>query len=284
MQFCRALTLDEALNELSDWGADARVLAGGTDIMPQILRREIAVGSLVHIETISELKEISMGGRTSLGPLVTHRTLGYDKAIMSAHPALAGAARTVGGWQTQAVGTIGGNLCNASPAADTAAPLLVADAWVTLSSQRGARRVAMTDFFVDRRRTVLDPDEMLTSIDLEPLPLNAGEVYLKLGRRGAMEVALVGIAARIGFTGDGTVCSARIAVSSVAPTPRRVPHAEAALIGSRLGANALDSAGEALRAASSPIDDARASAAYRRRTLRGLLERAALQCRDAAQR
>lgn len=282
MEFCRVQTLDEALNHLAEWGADARVLAGGTDVMPQFLRGEIAADVLVHIEAIEELSEVSLSGRTTLGPLVTHRTLGTDAALGRAHPALTAAARTVGGWQTQTVGTIGGNICNASPAADTAPPLLVADACVTLSSRRGERRVTMMDFFVDRRKTVLDPDELLTAIDLEPLPLGAGEVYLKLGRRGAMEVAIVGIAVRLGFAGDGTVDSARIALSSVAPTPRRVPDAEAALIGSRLDSDTLDNAGDALRAASSPIDDARASASYRRRTLRGLLERAAIGCRDAA--
>jgi len=284
MQFRRVQTLDEALSHLAEWGADARVLAGGTDVMPQLLHGEIGADVLVHIEAIEELSGVSLSGRTTLGPLVTHRTLGTDAAFGSAHPALAAAARTVGGWQTQAMGTIGGNICNASPAADTAPPLLVADTCVTLVSHRGERRVAMTDFFLDRRKTVLDPDELLTSIDLEPLPLGAGEVYLKLGRRGAMDVALVGIAVRLGFTSDGIVDSARIALSSVAPTSRRVPDAETALIGSRLDADALDAAGEALRAASSPIDDARASASYRRRTLRGLLERATIRCRDAVTR
>lgn len=284
MQFRRVRTLEEALHVLTELGDDALTLAGGTDVMIQYLHGEIAPEALVHIEGIGELATVSLNGRTTLGPLVTHRALVTDEALGTAHPALAASARTVGGWQTQAVGTIGGNICNASPAADTVPPLLVADAHVTLVSRRGERRVPLTDFFLDRRKTVLGPDELLTAIDLDPLRTGAGEVYLKLGRRGAMEVALVGIAVRLGFAGDGTVGSARIALSSVAPTPRRVPDAEAALIGSRLDADALDAAGEALRAAAHPIDDARASASYRRRTLRGLFERAAIQCREAATR
>lgn len=281
MQFRRAQTLDEALHHLAEWGGDARILAGGTDVMPQYLHGEITTEVLVHIEGIEKLATVSQHGRTTLGPLVTHRELATDSALATTHPALASAARTVGGWQTQAVGTIGGNICNASPAADTAAPLLVADTHVTLSSHRGERRVAMTDFFLDRRKTVLEPDELLTAIDLEPLPAGVGEIYLKLARRGAMEVALVGIAVRLGFAADGTVDAARIAISSVAPTPRRVPDAETALLGSQLDTEALDAAGDALRAAASPVDDARASASYRRRTLQGLLERAAHRCRAA---
>ena len=284
MRFRRARTLDEALDLLAELGDDAQILAGGTDVMIQYLDGQIAPGTLVHIEGVEELATASVNHRTTLGPLTTHRTLATDEAFATAHPALAASAGMVGGWQTQAVGTIGGNICNASPAADTAPPLLVADTQVTLTSRRGERRVPLRHFFLDRRRTALEPDELLTAIDLDPLPAGAGEVYLKIGRRGAMEVALVGIAVRLGFAGDGTVESAGIAVCSIAPTPRRVPDAEAALIGSRLESEALDAAGEALRAAASPIDDARASAAYRIRTLRGLLERAALQCREAATR
>ena len=282
MRFSRARTVEEALDFLAELGDEARILAGGTDVMIQYLDGQISPGALVHIEGIEELASASVNHRTTLGTLTTHRTLATDPALLSAQPALAEAAGMVGGWQTQAVGTIGGNICNASPAADAAPPLLVADARVTMASHRGERGVPLTDFFLDRRKTALEPDELLTVIELDPLPAGAGEVYLKLGRRGAMEVALVGIAVRLGFATDGTVDSAAIAVCSIAPTPRRVPDAEAALIGSQLESDALDAAGEALRAAATPIDDARASASYRTRTLRGLLERAAIQCREAA--
>ncbi len=282
MEFRRAHTVDEALHFLAELGPGARVLAGGTDVMVQYLHGDVVPEALVHIEQLPGLGHLESDGRTRVGPLVTHRTLGRDPGVASAHPALAAAARTVGGWQTQSVGTIGGNLCNASPAADTAPALLVADGAVTLSSRHAQRRVALRDFFVGRRRTVLAPDELLVGIDLEPLPAGAGEIYLKLGRRGAMEVALVGLALRLSFDGDGAVTDARVATCSVAPTPQRVPAAEAALIGTRLDGAALDAAGEELRSAASPIDDARASASYRVRTLRGLLGRAAAHCREQA--
>ncbi len=279
MEFHRARSVEEALSLLVEFGDEARLLAGGTDVMVQYLRGEMAPAALIHIEGIADLDTISSNGRTVVGALATHRTLGAHQLVRRSHPALAAAARTVGGWQTQSVGTVGGNICNASPAADTAPPLLVSDAHVTLASQAGRRRIALTEFFVGRRRTAAAPDEIVIEIDVEPLGESQGEVYLKVGRRGAMEVAQVGLALRLGFDGEA-VGSARVAVCSVAPTPRRVPAAEEVLIGSTLEAAALDAAAAALRAAASPIDDARASAAYRTRILRGLLGRAADACRE----
>ena len=284
MQFCRATTLEAALEARAEWGDDGRILAGGTDVMVQYLHGEIAPKALIHIEGIDSLSFVTTDGRTTLGALTTHRTLGTTPTLVVRHPALAGAAATVGGWQTQVKGTVGGNLCNASPAADTLPPLLVADAHVTLSSASGERRLPVGEFILDRRTTALALNELLTAIDLEPLPDGSAEVYVKLGRRGAMEVALVGLAVRLGFSDDGVVDAARIAVCSVGPTPRRIPDAEAALVGSKLDAGGLDAAGAALTAAATPIDDARATASYRRRTLRGLLERAARHCQEESRR
>ncbi len=281
MEFHRVGGLEETLDLLSELGPDAALLAGGTDLMVQYLRGETQPGALIHIEPLAELRATSVNGRTTLGCLVTHRALGDDEVITERHPALAEAARTVGGWQTQAVGTIGGNICNASPAADTAPPLLVADAHVTLRSASGERRLSLAEFWLGRRSTARRPDEVLASIDLEPLGPGEGETYVKLGRRGAMEVAIVGMAMRLGLEGD-RVRSARIGLCSVAPTPRRVEAAEEALIGSDLGAGALDAATEAIRAAIDPIDDARASAAYRSKVVAGLLRRAVDRCRERA--
>lgn len=283
MQFCRATTLEEALAARAEWGSDGQVLAGGTDVMVQYLYGELAPRAFIHVEGITELTGISTNGRTSLGALTSHRTLATTPTLAERHPALASAAATVGGWQTQVKGTVGGNICNASPAADTVPPLLVADAHVTLRSPAAERRMSLSDFIVDRRTTALGPDELLTAVDLEPLPSGSAEVYLKLGRRGAMEVALVGLAVRLGFAASGAVSDARIAVCSVGPRPRRIPEAEAALLGSTLEASALAEAGAALVAAATPIDDARATATYRRRTLSGLLERATRRCQEESQ-
>ena len=278
MRFCRAHSLDEALEWLSEWGEDGRLLAGGTDLMLQYRRGEVTPGALIHIEGIKAVSSITADARTGIGALATHSTLAADAGIASHHPALAMAARLVGGWQTQATGTVGGNICNASPAADLAPPLLIADAHVTLASKRGERRLPLEEFFLDRHTTARRPDELLTEIDLEPLPPRGGESYVKLGRRGAMDVAIVGLAVRLRLGRDDTIEAARVAVCSLAATPRRVPDAEAALLGARLEAGALADAGGALMASVTPIDDARGTASYRRRVLPGLLEQALMQC------
>jgi carbon-monoxide dehydrogenase medium subunit len=269
---------------LSEWGEEGRLLAGGTDVMAQYNAGEIAPGALIHIGGIAPLSFISVNGRTTIGALSTHCNLAADAAFSARHPAVANAARLVGGWQTQAIGTVGGNLCNASPAADLAPPLLVADAHLTLASISGERRLPLDEFIIGRRATARRPDELLTLIDLDPLPPDGAEQYIKLGRRGAMDVAIVGVAVRLGLCGDGTIETARVAVCSVAATPRRVAEAEAALTGAPLAAGALAAAGQALVAAVDPIDDARGTASYRRRVLPGLLERAVLRCGEEIRR
>ncbi len=279
MEFRSAETVAEAVETLTDFGAEAQVLAGGTDVMIQQMRREITPSLLLHIGRIPDLDEVTVNGATRLGALVTHHRLATDPLIGERYPALAEAAGTVGGWQTQEVGTIGGNVCNASPAADTAPPLLVAGALFHLEGPSGHRAVSGEEFFIDRRVTARRPEELLVGIELPDVPPQTGETYVKLGRRSAMEVAIVGLAARLTIDPEGTVERARIAVCSVAPRPFRATVAEEILQGSHLEDDAVAEAGAALLAASSPIDDARATASYRRRVLPGILARAVAACR-----
>ena len=137
MDFRSAESIDEALDWLAELGNEAQVLAGGTDVMIQHRLKEIAPSVFVSIGRLDALREITVNGGISIGPLVSHRTLATDPRIVASLPALAEAAGTVGSWQTQEVGTVGGNLCNASPAADTIPPLFVAGAVVELSSRDG---------------------------------------------------------------------------------------------------------------------------------------------------
>lgn len=280
MEFRAARSVDEALTCLAEVGDEAQVVAGGTDVMIQHMRREIDPSVLLHIGRLNELDGIATNGALSFGTLTTHRNLATNPLVAAALPALAEAASTVGGWQTQEVGTLGGNLCNASPAADTVPPLLVADAHVELRSAAGTRRLSLDEFLLGRRKTARLAHELLTTITAIPLGDRSGETYLKLGRRSAMEVAVVGLAVRLTFDETGTVASARVAACSVAPRPYRATEAERVLAGSRLEAEVLAEAGRALVDSAVPIDDARASSAYRLRVLPGLLARAVGVCRD----
>lgn len=307
MEFRQARSTKQALDWLAECESSAQVIAGGTDVMMQHARGDVTAETFVHIEGVPELSGAdllaSAGGPTAdlkagenrsaaaeraaadraaasrFGALVTHRWLATDPRVRWLHPALGEAAGTVGGWQTQSVGTLGGNICNASPAADTVPPLLVADAVVELQSAHGMRRIPLTDFFLGRRATARSPDELVTAIEAQPVGRNAAEVYLKAGRRGAMVVAVVGLAVRLTFDTTGRrVTEARVALCSVAPTPVRARATERALVDGGGRADSVKLAGQELLAEIAPIDDARGSAAYRRMILPGLLERAVATC------
>jgi carbon-monoxide dehydrogenase medium subunit len=278
MEFHDAHDLDEALAVLAERGPETTVLAGGTDVVVQLLRREIRPASLLHIRRLGELRGISSDGGTVLGALTTHWELMASAAIRFEHRALAEAATTVGGRQTQNVGTVGGNVVNASPAADLMPALLVAGAEVELVASSGRRTLPLGEFVLGRRQTALAPDELLASIRLERPGPRTGEVYVKVGRRSAMEVALVGLAVRLSLAEDGTIADARVALCSVAPAAFRAGEAEAALVGARAGDDAVAEAGRLLEEAARPIDDVRARASYRRRVLAPLLGEAIETC------
>lgn len=279
-------TVEEALAVLASGDGGCQVLAGGTDVMVQLARGEIAPSLLLHVERVAELRAAEVNGSARIGALVTHRQL-VRGALGPAYRAVAEAAATCGGLQTQAVGTIGGNVCNASPAADTLPALLVHDARVTLRSAGGDRTLGLEEFVLGRRATARRPEELLTAITLAGSGSRTGDVYLKVGRRSAMEVAIVGLAMRLRLAEDGTVADARVALASVGPRPLRSAGAEAALAGAAVPGDAiapaaLDAAAEALLGDVTPMDDLRASAGYRLRVLPGLLRRAAGICAQRA--
>jgi aerobic carbon-monoxide dehydrogenase medium subunit len=282
MEFVDTRTLDEALATLGERGEDATVLAGGTDVVVQMLQGVIRPRTLVHIRRLAELRGISSAERTVIGALTTHWELRQNEAVMSDHPSLAEAAATVGGRQTQNVGTIAGNVVNASPAADLLPALLVANAQVQTVNSAAERSLPLEDFLLDRKQTALLPTELVTSISLERPGPRTGETYLKVGRRGAMEVALAGLAVRVGLDQHREVVDARIAVCSVGPKAFRVHEAESALVGSPAGKPAIEEAARVLQSTAHPIDDVRGTAGYRLRVLAGLLERAVARSLERA--
>jgi carbon-monoxide dehydrogenase medium subunit len=274
-------SLDDALEVLSRYGDGCQVLAGGTDVMIQLARGEIAPAVLLHVEKLAELRTVDANGATRIGALATHRDLARGR-LGDGFRAVAEAAGTVGGLQTQMVGTIGGNVCNASPAADTLPALLVHDARLTLRSSATSRTVPLDEFILGRRSTGRGPDELLTAITMATPGERTGDVYLKVGRRSAMEVAIVGLAMRLSFDPDGTVNGARIALASVGPRALRSGGAETALLGGRLEPESIEAAAEAVLGEVNPLDDLRGSADYRRRVIPGLLRRATEMCAQRA--
>ena len=275
MQFLVPKTVDEALGMLSERGDDLRVLAGGTDVMIQRMTGQLSRSeSLLYIGGITDLAGVSRSdGTIRIGALTTHRDLVHDPVVAAHLPSFAEAAATVGGWQTQAVGTIGGNLCNASPAADLAPPVLAAGATMVVSGADGPTRIPADHFFVDRRLTSLPEGQILLEIEVPAPPVDTWESYLKVGRRGAMEVALVGLAARFSVAGS-RVETARLAACSVAPVPLRLHGGEAALVGSTLDEEAVSVAACRAMEEVDPIDDQRATASYRRMMVGRLIRKA----------
>lgn len=272
-RFLSPANLGEALEMLRELGDSATVLAGGTDVMVQLKAGQVHPETLLYIGGLRDLEGTGQSGSmVVVGALATHHSIATDSRLASRLPALAEACSTIGGWQTQEVGTVGGNVCNASPAADTIPPLLVADASVTLASASGERSMPVADFVLGRRSIAARPDELVTRFELTPCAEGTGEVYLKVAPRSAMEVAVVGLAVRLQIA-EGTVTDARIAATAVAPKPFRSVAAEQALIGSRLEQDAVREAGRLLSEEAQPIDDARGTAAYRKMVLERLVAR-----------
>lgn len=279
MQFCRVRSVAEAVDELSRWGTEGRILAGGTDVMPAHLRGELSPAALIDISGIDGLQGISeVGGVTSIGALVTLRRLAMASLVQLRHPALAQAAASVGAWQTQTVATLGGNICSAAATADTLPALLVADAHLMLVSKSGRRRVSLEEFLEGPGATALRPTELLRAIEVEPLGERSSEGYLKVGRRSAMDLAMVGLALRLSVTPSGVISGARIAMCGGNRAAHRVPVAESVLLGSQLSGDTdvFGAAGEELARAVGPAVSPEAH--YRRRVLRGLFGRLARRC------
>ena len=246
--------------------AGARVVAGGTDLvvgsrqgkwrMPEHLV------SILLVEALRGIRPAADGGLW-LGALVSHGDLAADAGVRGRYTALADAAAIVGSHATRNVGTVGGNLINASPAAETSGPVLCFGGTVTLESKSGRRTVALDDFFTGPGRTVARPDELVVSVELPAQPAGTGSCYARLEYRRQMEIAVVGATAVVTLSG-GRVTAAKVAITALAPTVQRVALAEAALIGSDGGREAAEAAGRAAADASRPIDDVRAPADYRR--------------------
>jgi CO/xanthine dehydrogenase FAD-binding subunit len=271
--YVRPVDLDETLGLLA---GGARVLAGATDIFPAAGERPLA-GGYVDVSHLDSLRGIRIDGETvRIGAAATWSDI-VQADLPPAFRALVAAAREIGAVQIQNCGTIGGNLCNASPAADGAPALLILDAVVELASKRGSRRLPLSQFITGNRRTLLAPDEIMTAV-ITPAPApTLRSAFLKLGARRYLVISIAIVAAALDVV-DGIVRDARIAVGACSAVAQRLASAEARLIGAPARAG-LGQAVEARDLASlSPIDDVRATAEYRRDAALTLARRAIEAC------
>lgn len=272
-------SLAEAVDQGARFGADGCFLAGGTDLIIQIRRGKLRPRHVVSLHRIPGLDGIDANGAVTLGALVTHRALERHSAFQGRLRALVEGAEVVGGHQVRNVGTVGGNIVNASPAADVVPVLLALDATVTWVGPGGERTLPLDGFLVGPGQTARRPGEILTSVGFPALPGHSATAFLKAGRRKAMEISVVCVATRLTLDVDGERCvEARIALGAVAPTTWRARAAECALEGRAPTPDVLREAGRLAAAECRPISDVRASARYRTLLVEAMVPRALTRC------
>jgi carbon-monoxide dehydrogenase medium subunit len=261
----------------------AKIFAGGTDLLVQVragLRRPSA---FVDIKRIPEMVAVTIdAGGLRLGAAASAAEIGEHEELKRLWPGLAEAVNLIGSTQIQGRATVGGNLCNASPAADTTCALIVNRAECIVAGPKGARSVPVEQFCTAPGRTILERGELLVALRLPRPAPGTSDAYLRLIPRTEMDIAVAGAGVSVTLDASGVCTAARVAIAAVAPTALVVPEAAAALIGSRLDDAALQRAAAASSAAARPIDDRRGTVEYRRAVAGVLTRRAALVAAERA--
>ncbi len=270
-------SLSEAVALLAASKGQAFPLAGGTDLLLKLQKGHAKGTGVINLKHLPELAELSMGKTSlSIGALTTISSLLANKDVSNYFPALASGARALGTPQIRNLATVGGNLCNASPAADLAVALLAYEGRLKISGPEGSRTLAAEDFFTGPGQTALNRGEILTEVEIDIPPVHSWGVFKKHGLRKSHEIALVNAVVLITLEqGSDRIAAARIALGAVASTPLRIRSAEKGLVGTRGGIEAWAEAAEQVMAAVSPIDDVRSTGDYRRH-MAGVLTRRAL--------
>ena len=276
IQYLAPATLDEAVSAYAAAAGAARILAGGTDLLVQMRTGLVRPGLIVDIKKIAEVTSVeeTADGGFVVGAAVSGAALAKHPRFGQVWPGVLEALNLIGSTQVQGRASLGGNLCNGSPAGDSVPALIAAGAVLTVQGPDGRREMPVEDVLSGPGRTNLAPGEIAVSFTLPPRPPGSGDAYLRMIPRTEMDIAVVGCGVSLTLE-DGVCSAARVGLGAVAPTVLRVDAAAEALVGSRLEEAALEPAAEACRAACNPIDDKRGTVAYRINTSGVLLKRAA---------
>jgi carbon-monoxide dehydrogenase medium subunit len=300
-------TIEEAVSLMATLDG-AQYIAGGTDVMVLIRQKKLNPKSLISILNIKNLAYIDTAKGLKLGAAITHSEIDGHEIIKKAYSALTDATSHLGSWQIRNVATVGGNICTAAPSADTACPLLVLDAMVSIIGPKGSRDVALDDFFQGPGKTALGQGELVKGFVIPAFRDNTGSAYIKHTRRQAMDLPILGVATRITISvksGSEVRCrdmfctidnianiltklkdeelkveDARIAMGVVAPTPMRAKKAEAALKGKIVSPELFEEIGNIAASEAKPRDSIRGEAWYRSEMIKVLVKRALIKSID----
>ncbi len=283
MRYESPKTLDAAVALLAGANGVARVLAGGTDLLIQMRGGRVDPELLVDVKGIAEMRTITVeNGGFRLGAAVTAMEMHEHAAFSRAWPGLTEATMLIGSYQIKGRATVGGNLCNASPAADSVPALIATGATATIVGPQGRREVKVEDIATAPGKNSLAKGEIIASFLLPAKPANSGDAYLRFIPRTEMDIAVVGAGINLTLNDKGICTQARVCIGAVAERALLVPAAAAALIGSTVDAAALERMGAAVSAACRPIDDKRGTKVYRIKVSGVMARRAAAIALDRA--
>jgi CO/xanthine dehydrogenase FAD-binding subunit len=277
-EYHAAQDLRDALEKMEDWGPQAKILAGGTDLVPALKKKKIQPSCVISLHKLRELDYVRKAdSRIRIGAMAKHGDLAKNPVLQSNCSILCEAVSLIGSWQIRNVATIGGNLCTASPAADSAGPLLVLDARAVIAGLDEDKEIPLASFFKGPGETVLQPAQLLKEIVIDLPKTRSAGCYLKLMRKKAVDLSLVGVAVQAELDGSETrLARVAIGLGGVAPIPIRAAEAEQALAGltHEEAIKRVPVAARIAVEATRPISDVRASAGYRRAVVEVYVQKA----------
>jgi aerobic carbon-monoxide dehydrogenase medium subunit len=266
-------SLDDCLRLLAQRGPETKLLAGGTDLLPQMKNGVVIPKRVIDLSGVARVKILECDAKgLRIGSAVPARQVEQDTRVRDTYTAVAESAALLGSVQVRNLASVGGNICNAAPSADMAPPLIAMEAQAVIAGPKGERRVPLSDFFTGVRKTVVGPDELLVEIFVPAPGPHSGGCYIRHTPRRELDIAVVGVSSQVTIA-NGVCAKARIALAAVAPTPVRATAAEAALEGKPLTPELIERAADLAGQSAKPISDQRGSAEFRHHLVRVLTRR-----------